>query len=249
MNSNEHLANFPFPSGYWPYSTPYTEKLMDFYEYPSAVPCLPAYYPTSVSPLLAGKRRNSDSFTIDAILSRDRVDDVQVLSPRLGSPDTGTTMQGQMKDRVTPIRRHHRRHGNYHPYHTGDHTPIRQTADYNMTKDLEEQKGAVNLERHNTKPKRNRTIFTPEQLQVLENEFQKQQYMVGTDRFILASSLNLTESQVKVWFQNRRIKWRKQQLEQQVKPSNTPESFCDVISQSTNGFTGFSGIQSDNWIV
>nr|XP_027206297.1 grpE protein homolog, mitochondrial-like [Dermatophagoides pteronyssinus] len=58
------------------------------------------------------------------------------------------------------------------------------------------------------KSKRVRTIFTPEQLERLENEFEKQQYMVGTGRLYLASTLNLTEAQVKVWFQNRRIKWR-----------------------------------------
>ncbi|ESO01308.1 hypothetical protein HELRODRAFT_153780, partial [Helobdella robusta] len=57
--------------------------------------------------------------------------------------------------------------------------------------------------------KRIRTIFTTEQLQSLEKQFEQQQYMVGSERLFLASSLHLTEAQVKVWFQNRRIKWRK----------------------------------------
>ncbi|XP_041039827.1 homeobox protein notochord [Carcharodon carcharias] len=66
-----------------------------------------------------------------------------------------------------------------------------------------------------SKSKRVRTIFTQEQLGRLEKEFARQQYMVGSERFLLASTLQLNESQVKVWFQNRRIKWRKQSLEQQ----------------------------------
>jgi len=57
--------------------------------------------------------------------------------------------------------------------------------------------------------KRIRTIFTQEQLDKLEIEFNRQQYMVGSERSYLANSLNLSESQVKIWFQNRRIKWRK----------------------------------------
>uniref|UniRef100_A0A8B9P3Q7 Homeobox domain-containing protein n=1 Tax=Apteryx owenii TaxID=8824 RepID=A0A8B9P3Q7_APTOW len=65
------------------------------------------------------------------------------------------------------------------------------------------------------KAKRVRTIFTSEQLARLEKEFARQQYMVGAERCLLAAALHLTEEQVKVWFQNRRIKWRKQSLEQQ----------------------------------
>ena len=57
--------------------------------------------------------------------------------------------------------------------------------------------------------KRKRTIFSQSQLERLEYEFKEQQYLVGTDRRVLAKELGLTEMQVKVWFQNRRIKWRK----------------------------------------
>lgn len=65
------------------------------------------------------------------------------------------------------------------------------------------------------KAKRVRTIFTAEQLERLEAEFARQQYMVGPERLYLAAALQLTEAQVKVWFQNRRIKWRKAFMEQQ----------------------------------
>ncbi|XP_063608670.1 homeobox protein notochord-like [Penaeus indicus] len=61
------------------------------------------------------------------------------------------------------------------------------------------------------KIKRHRTVFTDSQLQRLEEEFQRQQYLVGPERRSLASQLELSELQLKVWFQNRRIKWRKNQ--------------------------------------
>ncbi|XP_042872372.1 ventral anterior homeobox 2b-like [Penaeus japonicus] len=61
------------------------------------------------------------------------------------------------------------------------------------------------------KLKRHRTVFTDAQLQQLEEEFQRQQYLVGPERRNLANQLKLSELQLKVWFQNRRIKWRKNQ--------------------------------------
>ncbi|XP_027215017.2 ventral anterior homeobox 2a [Penaeus vannamei] len=61
------------------------------------------------------------------------------------------------------------------------------------------------------KLKRHRTVFTDSQLQRLEEEFQRQQYLVGPERRYLAKQLELSELQLKVWFQNRRIKWRKNQ--------------------------------------
>jgi len=56
------------------------------------------------------------------------------------------------------------------------------------------------------KPKRIRTAFSPTQLLKLEHAFEKNQYVVGQERKELAKSLNLSETQVKVWFQNRRTK-------------------------------------------
>ncbi|XP_038601661.1 homeobox protein notochord-like [Tachyglossus aculeatus] len=76
------------------------------------------------------------------------------------------------------------------------------------------------------KAKRVRTVFSARQLERLEEEFIKQQYLVGTERVQLATSLKLSEVQVKVWFQNRRIKWRKQGQEQKAakRPPPSPRS-------------------------
>ncbi|CAJ0942119.1 unnamed protein product, partial [Ranitomeya imitator] len=76
-----------------------------------------------------------------------------------------------------------------------------------------------------SKLKRIRTVFTPEQLEKLEKDFLKQQYMVGTERVDLAATLGLTETQVKVWFQNRRIKWRKKVWNRRTPSSPSLESF------------------------
>ncbi|XP_059507630.1 ventral anterior homeobox 2 [Stegostoma tigrinum] len=59
------------------------------------------------------------------------------------------------------------------------------------------------------RPKRTRTSFTAEQLYRLEMEFQRCQYVVGKERTELARQLSLSETQVKVWFQNRRTKQKK----------------------------------------
>jgi len=59
--------------------------------------------------------------------------------------------------------------------------------------------------------KRSRTVFSMTQLDELEKVFKQQQYVVGSERTELAYNLRLTEAQVKVWFQNRRIKERKLQ--------------------------------------
>ncbi|MCL4162584.1 UNVERIFIED_CONTAM: hypothetical protein GTU68_008524, partial [Idotea baltica] len=61
-----------------------------------------------------------------------------------------------------------------------------------------------------SKPRRARTAFTYEQLVSLENKFKQTRYLSVCERLNLALGLSLTETQVKIWFQNRRTKWKKQ---------------------------------------
>ncbi|KAI8483067.1 Homeobox protein emx2 [Branchiostoma belcheri] len=69
------------------------------------------------------------------------------------------------------------------------------------------------------KPKRVRTAFTPTQLLRLEHAFEKNHYVVGQERKQLAQQLTLTETQVKVWFQNRRTKYKRDQQEDEGRKS------------------------------
>lgn len=60
------------------------------------------------------------------------------------------------------------------------------------------------------KNRKSRTAFSDYQLNSLEKSFEKHKYLNVQDRIELASRLNLTDTQVKTWYQNRRTKWKRQ---------------------------------------
>ncbi|XP_015764587.1 PREDICTED: homeobox protein BarH-like 1 [Acropora digitifera] len=60
--------------------------------------------------------------------------------------------------------------------------------------------------------RRTRTVFTRKQLLDLEQRFDKEKYLSTHGRNNLAHQLQLTPLQVKTWFQNRRMKWKKEML-------------------------------------
>ncbi|XP_043465179.1 uncharacterized protein LOC122500348 [Leptopilina heterotoma] len=60
------------------------------------------------------------------------------------------------------------------------------------------------------KKKKARTTFTGRQIFELEKQFEIKKYLSSSERADMAKLLNVTETQVKIWFQNRRTKWKKQ---------------------------------------
>ena len=92
---------------------------------------------------------------------------------------------------------------------------------------------------HHKKCRRTRTVFTDMQLIGLEKRFENQKYLSTPDRIQLADSLGLSQLQVKTWYQNRRMKWKKKVLkdgcqEAPTKPKGRPKknsipSFSEII--------------------
>ncbi|VDM51980.1 unnamed protein product [Angiostrongylus costaricensis] len=84
------------------------------------------------------------------------------------------------------------------------------------------------------KARRVRTAFTYEQLVALENKFKTSRYLSVCERLNLAIQLHLTETQVKIWFQNRRTKWKKHNLGMDANSSPSPtdsQTSGSVISE------------------
>ncbi|GAB0087969.1 uncharacterized protein DMENIID0001_023400 [Sergentomyia squamirostris] len=77
------------------------------------------------------------------------------------------------------------------------------------------------------KKKHTRPTFSGQQIFALEKTFEQTKYLAGPERAKLAYALGMTESQVKVWFQNRRTKWRKKHAAEMATAKRKQEELGD----------------------
>ncbi|KAM6946207.1 homeobox protein BarH-like 2 [Aplochiton taeniatus] len=199
---------------------------------------------------LKAARRRYKTFMIDEILSKETCDYFEKLSlysvcPSLiVRPKPLHSCSGSSSLRAYPLLSViTRQPPNFHPHLSqpsspgrGPHLPLLSPQHHprstepcpgetaaSISSESEAEHGTPHLK----KPRRSRTIFTELQLMGLEKKFQKQKYLSTPDRLDLAQSLGLTQLQVKTWYQNRRMKWKKMVLkgghEAPTKPKGRPK--------------------------
>ncbi|XP_029292303.1 homeobox protein HMX1 [Cottoperca gobio] len=118
------------------------------------------------------------------------------------------------------------------PITEGSDETDRKTGDSNLTDDNEDANNGFDARSEqdpsSTRKKKTRTVFSRSQVFQLESTFDMKRYLSSSERAGLAASLHLTETQVKIWFQNRRNKW-KRQLAADLEAAHIPHSTQRIV--------------------
>ncbi|XP_042314400.1 homeobox protein VENTX [Sceloporus undulatus] len=86
-----------------------------------------------------------------------------------------------------------------------------------------------------TGSRRLRTAFSLEQISTLESSFKRHRYLGAAERRKLATKMQLSEVQIKTWFQNRRMKLKRQMQEMRSEAYHTVPFYSPLPFGPQNG--------------
>ncbi|XP_067681018.1 thyroid transcription factor 1-like [Haliotis asinina] len=102
-----------------------------------------------------------------------------------------------------------------------------------------------------TQRRKRRVLFSQAQVYELERRFKQQKYLSAPEREHLSSMINLTPTQVKIWFQNHRYKCKRQQkdkekMDQTSKESSSSDSNQNNARSSSSSSSNSQSAQANN---
>uniref|UniRef100_A0A3Q1EZQ7 NK2 transcription factor related 7 n=1 Tax=Acanthochromis polyacanthus TaxID=80966 RepID=A0A3Q1EZQ7_9TELE len=125
-----------------------------------------------------------------------------------------------MTDQVVPMQHQHmHRHGDFYDCQPEPCVSGIQELDAGLDCSPDGDKSAKSGARVRRKP---RVLFSQSQVSELERRFRQQRYLSAPERDHLAHLLKLTSTQVKIWFQNRRYKCKRQRQDQSLELAGFP---------------------------